>query len=70
MCISNTTTLHVHHAFLCISLLSLYYYDLEMSIFTFFARGGRQHSTFFSFPELRYSLLEFEDLNETELIDF
>ena len=24
----------------------------------------------FSFPELRYSLLEFEDLNETELIDF
>ena len=49
VCISNTTTLHVHHAFLCISLLSLYYYDLEMSIFTFFARGGRQHSTFFFF---------------------
>ena len=47
--ISKTTTLHVHRAFLCISLPTLHEYDVKMPIFTFC--GGRQHktTTFFFF---------------------
>ena len=44
----QTTTLHVHHAFLYFSLSSLHDYDVKIPNFTFF-----------SFSELRYSLLEF-----------
>ena len=33
--LSKTTTLHVHHAFLYISLLSLHDYDVKMPNFTF-----------------------------------
>ena len=36
----KTTTFHVQHAFLYISLLSLQDYDLKMPIFTFY--GGRK----------------------------
>ena len=36
--IGKTTTLHVHHAFLCISLPSLHDYDLKLPNFTFFWR--------------------------------
>ena len=37
--LSKTTTLHVHHAFLYISLLSLHDYHLKMPDFTLY--GGR-----------------------------
>ena len=45
----KTTTLHVHHAFLYISLPSLHDYDVKIPNFTFC--GGREHktTTFFSF---------------------
>ena len=48
--ISKTTTLHVHHAFLYISLPSLHDYDVKMPNFTFY--GGRKQATttvYFSF---------------------
>ena len=52
--ISKTTTLHVHHAFLYISLPLLHDYDVKMPNFTFCE--GREHKTmtffFPSFPEL------------------
>ena len=41
--ISKTTTLHVHHAFLCISLPKLHEYDVKMPNFTFCR--GREHNT-------------------------
>ena len=47
----KTTTLHVHHAFLNISLMSLHDYNVKVLNFTFF-RGREQKTTFFSFPEL------------------
>ena len=34
--LSQTTTLHVHHAFLYISLLSMHDYNLKMPDFTFY----------------------------------
>ena len=40
---SKTTTLHVHHAFLYISLPSLLEYDGKMPNFTFY--GGRKQAT-------------------------
>ena len=44
----KTTSLHVHHAFLYISLLLLLDYDVKMPNFTFF--GGRKQATMkFSF---------------------
>ena len=45
----KTTTLHVHHAFLYISLPSLHDYDVKLPDFTFC--GGREHktTTFFFF---------------------
>ena len=45
--ISKTTTLHVHHVFLYISLLSKDDYDMEMLILKFC--GGREHKTTTSF---------------------
>ena len=51
----KTTNLHVHHAFLCISLPSLHDYDLKFPIFTFYE--GREHKTttlfFFKFEAAR-----------------
>ena len=44
----KTTTLHVHHAFLYISLPSLHDYHLKMSNFTF-CEGRKQAMTKFSF---------------------
>ena len=41
--ISKTTILHVHHAFLYISLPSLHNYDVKPPNFTFY--GGRDHKT-------------------------
>ena len=45
--IGKTTALHVHHAFLYISLPSLHDYDVKMRNFTFC--GGREHKTTFFF---------------------
>ena len=48
--ISKTTTLHMHHAFLYISLLFLHDYDVKMPNFAFY--GGRKQATmtfYFSF---------------------
>ena len=57
--IGKTTTLHVHHAFLYISLPSLHDYNVKVPNFTF-CRGREQTATtFFFFSELRYTLLEF-----------
>ena len=47
---SKTTSLHVHHAILYISLPLLHDYDVKMPSFTFY--GGRKQATtkfFFSF---------------------
>ena len=41
--ISKTTTLHVHHAFLCISLPALHDHDVKMPNFTFY--GVRKQVT-------------------------
>ena len=53
--IGKGTTLHVHHAFLYISLPSLHGYDVKMSNFTFC--GGREHNTttffLFSWPSIQ-----------------
>ena len=43
--IGKTTTLHVHHAFLYISLPSLHYYDVKMPIFTFCGERERKTRT-------------------------
>ena len=52
--IGQTTTLHVHHAFLYISLPSLHDYDVKMPNFT--SCGGHEHKTttlfFFSWTSL------------------
>ena len=60
--INKTTTLHVHHVFLYISLPSLHDYYVKLPNFTFY--GGREQRTTISFffCELRYSLLEFNSL--------
>ena len=44
--ITKTTTLHVHHAFLYISLPSLHDYEVKMPNFTFY-RGSAQATTKF-----------------------
>ena len=49
--ISKTTTLHVHHASLCIFLPSLYDYDVKIPTFMLY-RGCKQATTKFSFSVL------------------
>ena len=46
--LSKTTSLHVHHAFLYISLLLLHDYNVKMPSFTFYG-GRKQVTTNFSF---------------------
>jgi len=46
--ISKTTTLHMQHTFLCISLLSLHGYGLRIPNFTFYG-GPKQATRNFSF---------------------
>ena len=48
--ISKTTTLHVHHAFLYISLPSLHDYDVKMPNFTIY--GEHEQVTFLSLSKL------------------
>ena len=55
----KTTTLHVHHAFFCISLLSLHDYNVKVPNFTFCRGRERRRRLSFSFPEFWYRLLEF-----------
>ena len=73
--IGKTTTLHVQHAFLSISLPSLHDYDGKMPNFTFY--GGRKQATAkFSFSfytwiwflgiRLKKSSLAFDVVNELE----
>ena len=73
--ISKTTTLHVHHAFMYISLLSLHDYDGKMPNSTFY--GGRKQATArFSFSSwtwiwflgirLKKSSPAFDKVNELE----
>ena len=50
--ISNTTTLHVHHAFLYISLPSLHDYDVKIPNFTFFWGCTHKTTTFFFFSRI------------------
>ena len=52
--IGKTTTLHVHRAFLYISLLALHDYDGKITNFTFY--GGRKQATakFLFLSELEY----------------
>ena len=45
---SKTTSLHVHHAFLYISLPSLHDFDVKVPSFTFYG-GRKQATTNFSF---------------------
>ena len=46
---SKTTSLHVRHAFLYISLPLLHHYDVKMPSFTFY-EGRKQPTTNFSIP--------------------
>ena len=46
--LSKTTSLHVHHAFLCMSLSLLHNHDVKMPNFTFYG-GFKQARTKFSF---------------------
>ena len=47
----KTTTLHVHHDFLYISLLSLHDYDVKMPNYKFYVQGRKQATTkLFFFP--------------------
>ena len=63
---SETTTLHVHHAFLCISFLLLHDYNVKMPNFTFWrGRENTRQRLSYSFLELRRSLLEFKSRNLT-----
>ena len=58
--VTKTTILHVHHAFLYISLPSLHDYDVKMPNFMSY-RGSKQATTKFSLSpsELGYGSLEF-----------
>ena len=47
--ISKTTTLHVHHAFLYISLPSLYDYNVKVPNFKFSRKREHKTTTFFFF---------------------
>ena len=52
--ISKTTILHVHHAFLYISLPSLHDYDVKMPNFTLTEEVHKRRRNFLSLSELEY----------------
>ena len=62
--ISKTTTLHVHHAFLSISLPSLHDYHVKLLNFTFY--GGRKHKTTLlpEFQEYSVELFAFREIQQ------
>ena len=53
--LSKTTTLHVHHAFLFISLPSLNDYDVKMPNFTFYGDVNKRRRIFLALFVLEYS---------------
>ena len=55
---TTTTTLHMHHTFSYTSLPSLHDYDVKVPNFLFCAGKNKRATTFFFFPELRYSTPE------------
>ena len=57
--IRKTTTLHVHHAFLYISLPSLHDYDVKRPNLTFCVQRELKVATFIIFCQLRNRPLEF-----------
>ena len=59
---SKTTTLHVHHAFLSISLPSLHGYHVKLLNFMFY--GGRKHQTTLlpEFQEYSVELFAFREI--------
>ena len=59
--LSKTTTLHVHHAFLYVSLPSLHDYHVKMPSFTFY--GGRKQA------RAKFSGIFFLFLNLDKLLD-
>ena len=64
---SKTTTLHVHHAFLYISLPSVHDYDVKMPNFTFCGEREHKTTTLQSFRiQLQKKLAIFDKLNEME----
>jgi len=56
----KTTTLHVHHPFLYISLPFLYDYDVKMSNFVFNEDVNKQRRNFIWLSELEYGPLDFK----------
>ena len=62
--IRKTTLLHVHHAFLYISLLSLHDHDVIMAHFTFY--GGRKQATT-NFPSLSKLKCGPQEINSKEI---
>ena len=57
--ISKTKILHVHHAFLFISLPSLHDYDVKMPNFTLTEEVHKRRRNFLSLSELEYGSQEF-----------
>ena len=57
--IGKTTTLHVRHAFLYISLPSLHNYNVKVPKFMFCRGRNTRQQLSFPFPKLWHSLLEF-----------
>ena len=62
----KTTTLHVHHAFLYISLLSLHDHNVKFPNFTFAEDGNKRQQFSFSFLELVKHLNCFGDNRRTK----
>ena len=56
--LAKTTTLHLHYAFLCVSLPSLHDCDGKKPNFTFCGEREHKTTTLYFCPELRYSPLE------------
>ena len=65
----QNNNLQVHHTFLFIFLPSLHDYDVKMPIFTFCGRREYKKRLSFSFPELRFSLSEFNSRKNLPTFD-
>ena len=60
----KTTTLHVHHAFLYISLPSLHDYDVKMPNYKFIEEVNKRRRISFSLSKLEYSP---QEINSREI---
>ena len=63
------TTLHVHHAFLYISIPSPHDHNVKVPKFTFVEDGNTRQQLSFSFPELWHSPLEFNSRTNLPTFD-